>query len=436
MLNYNGSAQYLALIGTVVDDVGGNGNGHLDPGETADLTSTLKNIGGANFTNLNTTIQSSDPYLTITDNTGYFGTLMVDSTKENTSDPYTVYASPSAPDGHPALCQLIATEGSFADTIDFTLIIGRIHYYIWNPDPSPTPGEFMHTALASIGYTGNYGVDLPVSDLYVYSAIFVCAGIYANNYVLAATAPEVTALVDYVNNGGRLYLEGGDTWYYDPLYQGGYDFGPLFGINATADGSSDCGPVAGQNNTFTTGMNFNYSGENAWIDHISPTATGFLIFYDTDNAYDCAVANDAGTYRTVGSSFELGGLVDGSGVSTRAALLDSIMNFFGIFVVGTEENTRSHVSALTLQTYPNPFRDRIEIQYTLPSNTNQANFKIFDAAGRLVKNFETSGTQSLIPTTITWNGKDINGKQVASGVYFIHMEAENQRIVEKIILVE
>jgi hypothetical protein len=372
--------------------------------------------------------------MTITDASGYFGSLPVDSTKENNGDPYTVYASPAAPDGHPALFRLIAVDGWWSDTLEFTLIIGRIHYYIWNPDPTPAPGEFMHTTLASIGYSGNYGLNLPVSDLDAYSAVFVCAGIYANNYILGATDPEVTALVDYVNSGGRMYLEGGDVWYYDPPT--GYDFGPLFGINATADGSSDCGPVAGQNSTFTTGMNFNYSGENAWIDHISPTGTGFLIFYDTNNAYDCGVANNAGTYRTVGSSFELGGLVDTSPPSTRAALLDSIMRFFGVNLVGVDENIQSLVSILSLQPYPNPFRDRVEIQYTLPSNASQVQFKIFDTAGRLVKDLGRLSAYSLAPAKISWDARDLKGDKVASGIYFIHMETDNEQFVEKIILVE
>ncbi len=332
------------------------------------------------------------------------------------------------------MCQLIATDGGFADTIDFTIIIGRIHYYIWNPDPTPSSGATMHSTLGSIGYTGNYGLTLPTSDLDYYSAVFVCVGIYANNYIINASSAEAAALVDYVNSGGRMYLEGGDVWYYDPPT--GYDFGPLFGINATADGTSDGGPYAGQTGTFTTGMNFTYSGENSWMDHISPTGTGFLIFYDTDNSYDCGVANDAGTYRTVGCGFELGGLVDGSGVSTKAALLDSIMNFFGISLVGVEEITKTHVGIMTLQPYPNPFRDRVEIQYTLPSNTTQVQFKIFDAAGRLVKNLSLPTAYSLVPTVIFWDGQDLNGKKLASGIYFIHMEIGNQRAVKKVILVE
>jgi hypothetical protein len=420
----------------MVDDASGNNNGQLDPGETVDLTGLLKNIGGVDYTALATTIESTDPYITINDNAGYFGAIAVDSTKENTGDPYTIYADPSAPDGHPALFNLIAVDGAWIDTFEFTVTIGRIHYYIWNPDPTPANGEFMHTALASLGYSGNYGLTLPDTDLDIYSAIFVCVGIYANNYILAASSPDVTDLIAYVNNGGRMYLEGGDVWYYDPQYQGGYDFGPMFGINATSDGSSDCGPVAGQTNTFTIGMNFNYSGENSWIDHISPTGTGYLIFYDTNNAYDCAVANDAGSYRTVGSSFELGGLVDASPPSTRAALLDSIMNFFGISLVGIEENTRTADRVMQLHAYPNPFHGRVEIEYALPVNIEYVNFRVFDAAGRFIKDLGSSNTPGLPVQRISWDGRDLNGNKLASGIYFIEMETDHKTMVEKVILIE
>ncbi len=70
------------------------------------------------------------------------------------------------------------------------------------------------------------------------------------------------------------------------------------------------------------------------MDWISPGGSGaFLIFRDTDEQYDCGVACDAGTFHTVGGSFELGYLVDAGGVSTRRALVGSIMKFFGINLV-------------------------------------------------------------------------------------------------------
>lgn len=97
-MNYDGPNHYLNYINTkVYDNITGNNNNILDPGETANLTAFLKNIGGVSFTNLTTLLQSSDPYITITDTSGVFNSLLVDSTKENTNDPYTVTISSSCP---------------------------------------------------------------------------------------------------------------------------------------------------------------------------------------------------------------------------------------------------------------------------------------------------------------------------------------------------
>ncbi len=164
----------------------------------------------------------------------------------------------------------------------------------------------------------------------MYEAIFVCLGIYPNNYILADPSPEGDALINYLNNGGRLYMEGGEVWFYGPMLPNWYNFNPHFGITPQGDGIGDMGPVVGETGTFTNGMSFAYGGENLWMDRIDTTGGSFRIFHDGDNVYYCGVANDPGDYRTVGTSFELGLLTDGTAPSTRAVLLDSIMKFFGI----------------------------------------------------------------------------------------------------------
>ena len=78
------------------------------------------------LTNLSTTIESFDPNITITDNSGVFGSLPIDSVKENTGDPYVVSASASATNGHSADFTLISTaDGGFVDTSYFNLCIGQ-----------------------------------------------------------------------------------------------------------------------------------------------------------------------------------------------------------------------------------------------------------------------------------------------------------------------
>jgi hypothetical protein len=423
------------LANTIID-LGGNNNGRIDPGETVDMTVTIRNIGGVDFTDLNTTLACTDPYITITDNSGYFGYLAVDSTKENTADPYVLSADVSAPNGHLAEFHVIATDGAFADTLTFHAVIGSYHYLIWNPDPTPTPGQTIHSTLSSLGYSGNMSNTLLTEQpLDQHQAIFVCVGIFSYNYTITASSSEASALADYLNNGGNMYLEGGDVWYYDPLYMQGYNFGPLFGIQAVGDGLGDLYTVAGIDATFTEGMSFSYAGENSYIDHLSATGTGFSILKNATNTDIVGVANDAGTHKTVGTSFELGGLVDGTGVSTKAALLDSIMHFFGINLTAVEEITELDVKQATLSIAPNPFSGFTDIGYQIKDN-NRAELRIFDVTGRLVRDFTAQLSAVGDQSSVTWHGTDGQGRRLPAGIYFVRLNTDNHKETQKIILVE
>jgi len=171
------------------------------------------------------------------------------------------------------------------------------------------------------------------------------------------------------------------------------------------------------------------------MDHISPTGTGFLIFYDTDDAYDCGVANDAGIYRTVGTSFELGGLVDATPPSTREALLDSIMKFFGIIIPGIEEE--GGFASLPLKTllgimYPNPGMQVMNIRYQV-AGVSDVSLCVYDAAGRLVRTVIKGVCEPGCYTQV-WDARDDLGRRVPAGVYFVRFQTDDYQKTEKAVL--
>jgi hypothetical protein len=266
--------------------------------------------------------------------------------------------------------------------------------------------------------------------------------------VISSTSSEATALVNFIGAGGRVYLEGGDVWAYDPQL-GGYDFSYLFNISPFSDGMSDMGPVEGLPGTFANDMSFTYGGENQFMDRITANGQSSVIFHDIDDYYDCGIAYDAGAYRTVGTSFELGGLIDGSGVSTRSALLDSIMRFFGIQHGIMEDKNRSDRLMGSMTVYPNPFRNRLNINlYIEPPYGNQEHplrtfrqsaesieLTIYDTAGRLIRSFSRPSALCPMPYAITWSGDDQKGNQVPQGVYFVKFNIGNFENTKKIILV-
>ncbi|MEO0091655.1 MAG: T9SS type A sorting domain-containing protein [candidate division WOR-3 bacterium] len=356
--------------------------------------------------------------------------MPIDSIKENTNDPYVVSVSPNCPQGHLVQFRLVVNEGWYLDTFNFNLVVGKYHYLVWNPDPTPTPGQTIHNTLNALGYSGAITTNLlQEPDLNIYNSIFICCGVYPNNYRITANSAEAIAITNYLNNGGRVYLEGGEVWYYDPQV-GGHNFGPLFGIQGVSDGSADMGPVVGVNNTFTQGMYFNYAGENNYMDRINAT-TGFVIFVDGNNSYNCGVAYNAGIYRTVGTSFELGGLVDASAPSTKAILLDSIMRFFGTGLTVTEENQNNKILRYELKTYPNIIKsgELTKIYYSYLSNQS-AKIKIYNALGRCVRTLSLDSKKD----NIFWNGTDDNNRYLPTGVYFIQLDLPEKSFVNRIVI--
>jgi hypothetical protein len=128
-------------------------------------------------------------------------------------------------------------------------------------------------------------------------------------------------------------MEGADTWMIDPATP----LHPYFHIVGVRNGWGDTDEILGQAGTITQGIIFDYTVDNAFMDQIDPDSLSFAIFADTNNNvgdfdYFNGVAYDNGscTYKTVGVSFEFGGLVDRNPPSTKLDLADSIMSFFCI----------------------------------------------------------------------------------------------------------
>ena len=79
----------------------------------------------------------------------------------------------------------------------------------------------------------------------------------------------------------------------------------------------------------------------------------------------------------------------------------------------------------TLGNYPNPFNPTTTIQYNLGLN-EQAELKIYNAKGQCIKRFDL--VQNGKVGSIVWNGTDLAGNPVTSGVYLYRLE-NNGKII-------
>jgi len=85
-----------------------------------------------------------------------------------------------------------------------------------------------------------------------------------------------------------------------------------------------------------------------------------------------------------------------------------------------------------LNNYPNPFNPVTTIQFSV-DKLQKINLKIFDTKGGFIRKLVDSSMQPG-QYSVKWNGKDTQGRQVASGVYFYQLTGNNQSVVRKMQL--
>ena len=105
-------------------------------------------------------------------------------------------------------------------------------------------------------------------------------------------------------------------------------------------------------------------------------------------------------------------------------------------VSGIEEEEPDHSPKTTevrLFCHPNPFRDRVEIEYCIGQSAEGIELKVYDLTGRLIRSFPSS--LLTLRSSVTWDGRDDNGEAVSAGVYLIKGEIGSKEVSEKVMYV-
>jgi flagellar hook assembly protein FlgD len=89
---------------------------------------------------------------------------------------------------------------------------------------------------------------------------------------------------------------------------------------------------------------------------------------------------------------------------------------------------------LSLYSYPNPFRKKINLKFQIPSSKRQAAISIYDASGRMVYSYPRI-THYALRHTLFWSGTDQAGRPVPAGVYFVRLKIGIYQIIDKVVLV-
>ena len=403
----------------------------IPPGDTDQFFVELYNSGSGAAENVIGEIFCNNSFITVIDSLASFGLIPPDSCGANTTNPFIITADSSTPSCYETNLTLITTSGVIVDTFECTIYVGRKDYLVLDLDPNHS-GSSIHNCLSTLLFYGDYTQTHPQGFLSLYKSVFTCVGVYPYKFIIKDTSILGQEIENYiVNQGGKVYLEGGDVWHGDPQFNLGYHLYPYFHITPIANSVGPFTHVSGESGTFTQSMSFNYSGESNSIDRIDPDSNGILIFKKTANSFNCGVAANN---KTVGLSFELGGLDDSIPPSTRLVLVDSIMQYFGILPTGITESDMSHyMTAKSIRIYPNPSRRKMVVEFHGFSG-EEMNMMIYDITGRLVKDFRVMLDVSSPTAHVIWDGIDIRGDKLPNGVYFLKFEAVGYSDTKKFIL--
>ncbi len=87
-----------------------------------------------------------------------------------------------------------------------------------------------------------------------------------------------------------------------------------------------------------------------------------------------------------------------------------------------------------MPSYPNPFNPSTTIPFNLAAQEN-VTLRIYDARGALVRTLKDESLPAGVHTVV-WDGRDMNGHQTATGVYFVRLIAGSYEMTQKIVMIK
>ena len=436
------------------------GNGILEPGETADLITSIENIGGLIGTNISGILRSKNPGVMVIDSFGTFGDIPVGDSAVNGTDRFRVTASSSIAPGHPVnFLTVISGDNNFSDTINFQIVIGPLTQNIpLGPDDY---GYFAYD---------NTDTQYPESPVYSWVEIDPELGGLGDTLSLLSdetkTVPLPFNFKFYGNQYQRIsissdgYIAMDSTWIADMynwhiLSAGGPPLliAPFWDdLDPTATDSS--GNVC----YFYDSSNQRFIIEYSRIQHIHnptnptpaelqtfeiilldpdyhPTITGDgeIIFQykkitNDDVWHNYATVGIENSEHTIGLEYSYNNtyppaaapLVDGRAIKFTTDPPDT---FPGI----SEGQTAKGYRKPELIVYPVPFTKRLNI---IVSHPGQKIINIYNTTGNLVRTIISDRSRTV------WYADDNKGRKLPGGVYFINLVNKNNRKFKKVILLK
>jgi hypothetical protein len=451
------SSGFSVTVGTAVLEYGGrtiDGNGRLDPNETAAVVATVANGGLGNGYNVAGVLRCSDVRVTVTDSVAGFGTIGHGGSGNNAGEPFQLSLG-TLPVGTPVTFTLVMKADGVVDrSASWSENVGDVRYAPSGPDAggyyavedsdgvSRAP-VYQWTEIHGAGGTqvspgddGRALVSLPFNFTWYgasYNQVSICGNgwvglgsvtaptyyeshVHLPNNAANVPRPTVFALWDDVDPS-----TGGWVGYYHDAANARfiieYDAVPFYGTSSYS-------------NTFqvilydsTGGASDGCLGHDVVLQYKTWQDRG----QSGIGAQNAAGNNGLDLYYN-GAAGNSGNLVGMNNL--KAVRLTKTPN---TGVAGGSGIAAKPLSYELGRSFPNPVRGECRIEYQLPA-AGRVSLRVYNIAGQLVRTlvdeFRAPGLH-----VARWDGRDQQGRQVSAGVYLYRLATPGFTKTRKVTMV-
>ena len=442
----------------------------IEAGEEAQITITLENIGAETANNITVSISENDQYISIIDGSGTCEEVQSNDmvTIENA---FTIEISENVPDFHTFSLDAVITSDEDSWTQGIILTAYQSNTFAVNPEEIDFGILWGEQDSTSFDIT-NIG-DVPV-NFYIRTDETTTGREVTDSFLTCDTEGftpgETTTWTFTVYNGSQDNEWISDVW---------IDFPLGVTVNNATNFLGGSGGAMVWDGSSGQGAEVNWHGEtaNEWgVLHDGEIASGTVdVTLSTEFAGDMTILYTIGGDGFGNDPHEVSGeivleyplrwinLNYSSGILNPNQTQEIIINFdtsdieetvHNCNIVITSDSWDGKTIPVTLtpivtdnepdqlptvtilqQNYPNPFNPKTTIAFSISSYAENVNLSIYNLKGQLVKTLKNSAAETG-NYQLVWNGKDTNGRNVASGIYMYKLIVDGGDQARKMILLK
>lgn len=460
---------YAPIINVSNVLINDGGSGGLDPGETADMLVVIKNTGGAKAHNLETLLSSTDPYITINNNTSVLAMLGAGATGDLE---FNITAADNTPAAYIIEFDVeIEADNEYSTTDQAFVACGLLLEGFESGDFESYPWEQSGNADWMIDnttmYEGNFAArsgdidDEETSSMQL--EMYVLSDGEISFFRKVSSEVNYDYLRFYIDGLMMEQWEGEQSWqqYSYPVSSGMHTFKWAFEKDYSVSNGSDCAwvdnitlPPFGDQNPqllYTPESILITIDENIMVQdtlNVFNAGTGplFYTLIDVDtagNQVDWLIFDSQNGGLNPGDNDDIIVYFDGTNLEnglyeTSIVITDHIENEYIIpiwFNVDIETGVDEKALITGIKAIPNPFSNTTSIQFNLDTETD-VTVEIYNSRGEKVKSLVNNQQMSAGTHRLNWSANNNSGGRVNNGIYYFRIIDVNKVYSGKIILID